>query len=112
MIDHLPEPVARLAADLLESNHRPVIAYLPHPERYRLFSGLTVGDCEQVAEYETRAARRAIARFERGGRRATAWSKRAAEAVFRAVHARMRFCELLGEPVGDLPFGVKVRATP
>jgi hypothetical protein len=112
MSDALPEPIAHLVVGLLESGQRPSIAYLPHPERYRLFSGLAVGDLEQVAEYETRAARRAIARFERGGRRATAWSKRAAEAVFRAVHARLRFHELLGQPVGDLPFGVKVRATP
>ncbi|MFH1918787.1 MAG: hypothetical protein ABIP48_02725 [Planctomycetota bacterium] len=104
---NLPEAIAQRVARLHKKGvlyqyaeiHRP-----GKPSVWREFVRLTIADCEQLVEYHTRRARKAIARLEITG--STRSTRTAADHVYRARLYRWRYHEMIGNEPGeaDMPF--------
>lgn len=76
------------------------------PSVFKKAALLTVGECEQLVEFHTRRAKRAIMRYE--GHQSRSSIRTAAEHIVRARLYRDRYHHLLGKPVNeaDMPFPV------
>jgi hypothetical protein len=96
MLERIPQTIADRVSRLTKSNVIPIFAELRRPgkpSRWKLFERLTVGDCEQLAEYHARRARRMMMRFDITGSPHTA--KTAAEHVYRARLYRLLYQHLM-----------------